>query len=56
MGKIGIPELFILFVIPLIYTIVVYIVGKKIGYGKALRDVADGKIPALLNSQKPNPN
>ena len=41
-GKLGIPEL-ILILIPVLYTWMVYAIGKKVGYGKALQDYTAGK-------------
>ena len=48
-GKIGIPEILILLVLLVLFTVAVYAVGKKVGYGKALRDVAEGKFPNLTD-------
>ena len=46
-GKFGIPELIFLVGSPVLYTWLVYVIGQKVGYGNALRDVAAGKFPNL---------
>ncbi len=49
MGRIGPTEILVIAVLLVLYTVVVYIIGKKVGYGRALRDVAQGKFPTLTN-------
>lgn len=51
--RLGFLELAI-FLVPIVYTVIVYMVGKKIGYGRALKDVAEGKFPALTNKNEPD--
>jgi hypothetical protein len=45
--RIGVPEILILLLFPIGYTWLVFFVGRKVGYGKALEDVAQGKYPHL---------
>jgi len=45
--KIGVPEILILLAVPIIWTAIVFFFGRKVGYGKALEDVAQGKYPHL---------
>ena len=47
MGRIGPLELMIIVVVPILYTVLVFMIGRKVGYGRALRDVAEGEFSTL---------
>lgn len=52
MPHIGLQELTLLLLLALVPLWIAYMLGKKVGYGKALRDMAEGKFPTISGSNK----